>query len=286
MAGVRAVDTVGRMSDQPEDPAAPAPGPRPAPAARLALVGALGGLLSGAFGVGGGILMVPLLIVLAGMDQRRAAATSLAAIVPTAVVGSIAYFANGEVDLAAAGLVAAGGIAGSWIGSHLLRRLPLGWLRWGFIALLVLVAARLVIAPPGRMSAPAELDLGVGAAYVGLGFVVGIAAGLFGIGGGLIMVPAFIAVFGMGDLLAKGTSLAAMIPTSISGSIANLRGRLLSAREGLIVGVAATLAALPGVALAFLLPPTVAAWLFAALLLAAAVQLTIRAVRARRSERS
>ena len=284
MAGSRRVDTVGRMSDQPADPLAP--GPRPASPVRLAIVGVLGGLLSGAFGVGGGILMVPLLIVLAGMDQRRAAATSLAAIVPTAVVGSIAYFANGEVDLAAAGLVAAGGIAGSWIGSHLLRRLPLGWLRWGFIALLVLVAVRLVVAPPERMSAPAELDLGIGAAYVGLGFVVGIAAGLFGIGGGLIMVPAFIAVFGMGDLLAKGTSLAAMIPTSISGSVANLRGRLLSAREALIVGVAATLASLPGVALAFLLPPTVAAWLFAALLIAAAVQLTVRAIRAGRADRS
>ena len=284
MDGDRPVDTVGRMSDQPADPAAP--GPRPASPIRLAIVGVLGGLLSGAFGVGGGILMVPLLIVLAGMDQRRAAATSLAAIVPTAVVGSIAYFANGEVDLPAAALVAAGGIAGSWIGSHLLRRLSLGWLRWGFIALLVLVAVRLVIAPPERMSAPPELDLGIGAAYVGLGFVVGIAAGLFGIGGGLIMVPAFIAVFGMGDLLAKGTSLAAMIPTSISGSVANLRGRLLSAREGLIVGAAATLAALPGVALAFLLPPTVAAWLFAALLIAAAVQLTIRAVRADRADRS
>jgi uncharacterized membrane protein YfcA len=274
------------MSDQPADPPAPAPGARPASPLRLAIVGVLGGLLSGAFGVGGGILMVPLLIVLAGMDQRRAAATSLAAIVPTAVVGSIAYFANGEVDLAAAALVAAGGIAGSWIGSHLLRRLPLEWLRWGFIALLVLVAVRLVIAPPERMSAPAELDLGVGAAYVALGFVVGIAAGLFGIGGGLVMVPAFITVFGMGDLLAKGTSLAAMIPTSISGSIANLRGRLVSAREGLIVGAAATLAALPGVALAFLLPPTVAAWLFAALLVAAAVQLTVRAIRAGRTDRS
>jgi uncharacterized membrane protein YfcA len=281
MARDRRVDTVGRMSDQPA--ASVAPGPPPASPVRLAVVGVLGGLLSGTFGVGGGILMVPLLIMLAGMDQRRAAATSLAAIVPTAVVGSVAYFVNGEVDLAAAVLVALGGIAGSWIGSHLLRRLPLGWLRWGFIALLVLVAVRLVIAPPGRASAPADLDPGIGAAYVGLGFVVGIAAGLFGIGGGLIMVPAFITVFGMGDLLAKGTSLAAMIPTSISGSLANLRGRLLSARDALIVGVAATLAALPGVALAFLLPPTVAAWLLAALLVAAAVQLTVRAIRAGRS---
>ena len=63
------------------------------------MIGLVGGLLSGAFGVGGGILMVPLLITFAGMDQRRASAASLAAIVPTAVVGSITYLANGEVDL-------------------------------------------------------------------------------------------------------------------------------------------------------------------------------------------
>lgn len=272
------------MPDQPADPVVSAP--RPASPLRLIAVGVVGGLLSGAFGVGGGIIMVPLLIVLAGFDQRRAAATSLAAIVPTAIVGSIAYFANGEVDLAAAGLVAVGGIGGSWIGAHLLRRLPIGWLRWGFIVLLLVVAVRLVIVPPDRTADPAELDLGIGIAYVGLGFVMGIAAGLFGIGGGLIMVPAFVTLFGMGDLLAKGTSLAAMIPTSISGSIANIRGRMLVARDGLIVGAAATLAAIPGVALAFLLPPTVAAWLFAALLVAASVQLAVRAIRAGRSERS
>lgn len=266
-------------------PAAPAAPARP-PWVRLALVGAAGGLLSGAFGVGGGILMVPLLILVTGMDQRRASATSLAAIVPAALAGSITYLLNGEVDLLAALFVALGGIAGSWVGSWLLRRLSLGWLRWLFIALLVAVAVRMVLVTPVRGERVLEFDVPSVLAMVALGVVIGIASGLFGIGGGVIMVPAFIALFGMGDLVAKGTSLAVMIPTAVSGTIANARAGIVDLRVALVVGIAATLASFGGVAIAFLISPQWSAWLFAALIVIAAVQLTVRAIRLRRAERS
>nr|WP_276499591.1 sulfite exporter TauE/SafE family protein [Agromyces luteolus] len=135
---------------------------------------------------------------------------------------------------------------------------------------------------PDRTADPVPLEPASALGLVALGLVVGIASGLFGVGGGLIMVPAFITLFGLGDLIARGTSLVAMIPTAVSGSVKNVRGRLVDLRTALIVGGAATLAALPGVALAFLIPPTVGGWLFAALLLAAAAQLSVRAIRARR----
>ena len=253
--------------------------PARVPWVRLALVGAAGGLLSGAFGVGGGILMVPLLITFARMDQRRASATSLAAIVPAAIAGSLTYFANGEIDLLAALFVAIGGIVGSWIGSWLLRRLSLGWLRWMFIALLIAVAVRMVLVVPVRGDRLLELEVLPILGMIALGIVIGIASGLFGIGGGVIMVPAFIALFGMSDLVAKGTSLAVMIPTAISGTVANTRAGLVDLKVALIVGLAATVASFGGVAIAFLLPPEWSAWLFAALLVVAAVQLTVRAVR-------
>ncbi|MCU1407618.1 MAG: permease, partial [Glaciihabitans sp.] len=85
----------------------------------LLMIGLIGGLLSGMFGIGGGIIMVPLLISLAGMDQRGAAATSLAAIVPTSIVGSLTYLANGQTDPIAALIVAAGAIGGALIGTML-----------------------------------------------------------------------------------------------------------------------------------------------------------------------
>ena len=120
---------------------------------------------------------------------------------------------------------------------------------------------------------------------IALGVVIGIASGLFGIGGGVIMVPAFIALFGMGDLVAKGTSLAVMIPTAISGTVANTRAGIVDLRVALVVGIPATLASFGGVAIAFLLSPEWSASLFAALMVIAAVQLAVRAVRLSRKER-
>jgi len=246
----------------------------------LALVGVIGGLLSGAFGVGGGILMVPLLVGLAGMDQRRAAATSLVAIVPTSIAGSLSYLARSEADVRVAAIAAVGGMLGSYLGAWLLRRIHLLVLRWMFVALLVAVAVRLLMAVPLRGS-DIDLTLGAELAVLGIGAVTGVAAGLFGIGGGIILVPALVVLFGFNDLLAKGTSLLAMVPTAAVGTLGNLRARQVDLRAGAVLGLAATAASFAGVALAFLVPPRASTALFAALLLGAAAQLTWRMVHRR-----
>ncbi len=148
---------------------------------------------------------------------------------------------SGECGLPIAALVAAGGVVGSWIGAWLLRRLPMGVLRWAFIALLVAVAARMLGAAPVR-GVDVALTPGIAVALVGVGVVMGVAAGMFGIGGGLVVVPALVLLLGMGDLLAKGTSLLVMVPTAAAGTWANARARLVDVRAGLVVGVAAAAA--------------------------------------------
>ena len=151
-------------------------------------IGLLGGFLSGTFGIGGGILMVPLFVLILGIDQRHASALSLTAVLPAAIVGSITYGVQGDVDVIAAALIAIGGIGGALIGTRLLRTVPLGWLRWGFVVLLLLVAVRMVIEVPEgtehiEFGAPSILGL------IALGLIVGIASGLFGIGGGGVIGP-------------------------------------------------------------------------------------------------
>ena len=251
----------------------------------LLLVGLIGGAFSGAFGVGGGIVMVPLMLWLLGFDQRRAAATSLAAIVLSSISGSITYFATGHVDVVAGLIVGAGGIIGSLIGARLLRILPIVWLRWGFILLLVVIAVRMFLAVPDR-GGEFELSTWTIVALAASGLAMGIAAGLFGIGGGVLIVPLFIALFGVSDLLAKGTSLLAMIPTSVSGTIANTRARLVDPIDGLVIGSIAVVSSFGGALLALVMPPALSSILFGIFVSATAIQLAWRAIKAQRAARA
>lgn len=250
----------------------------------LLLIGVAGGLLSGMFGVGGGIILVPLLVAFAGIDQRRASATSLLAILPTALAGSVTYALNGAIDLVAAGIIAVGAVGGAFIGTALLRRIPIVWLRWIFIAVLVVVAARMLFLEPER-GEPLALTPLLVLAYLALGLVMGIASGLLGVGGGIIAVPALVALFGISDLIAKGTSLLVMVPTTISGTINNRRAGLVDVRTALIVGASAAATSIVGANIALALPARTAAILFAVFLVAIAAQLTVRAIRAQRRER-
>lgn len=267
-------------------PTAPAPD---RPTARhillLVLVGVIGGTFSGALGVGGGIVMMPLLLMLLRFDQRRAAATSLAAIVLSSISGTVTYGVAGHTDVVAGLLLGAGGVAGTLIGTRLLKVLPIAVLRWGFIALLVLIAVRMFVVVPDRGG---DIEIGV-ATVIGLvasGVVLGILAGMFGIGGGVLLVPLLIAVFGASDLIAKGTSLLAMVPISISGSIANVRNDLVRPLDGLVIGGTALLASLGGAALAFIMPAALSSLLFGIFVAATAIQLTIRAIGQHRAAKS
>lgn len=247
----------------------------------LLLVGVVGGAFSGAFGVGGGIVMVPLMLWLLGFDQRRAAATSLAAIVLSSLAGSLAYFATGHVDVVVGLVVGVGGIAGSLIGARLLRILPIVWLRWGFIVLLVVIAVRMFLSVPAR-DEDFALTVPIVVALVATGLFMGVTAGLFGVGGGVLIVPIFIALFGVSDLVAKGTSLLAMLPTALSGSVANVRGSLLRPLDGVVIGSAAVVASLGGAMLALIMPPALSSILFGILVASTAIQLSIRAIRLQR----
>lgn len=131
------------------------PSPNPAPSlslrdfsiARIAAVGVLGGVLSGLLGVGGGVIMVPLLVLWLGIDQRVAHAASLGAIIPISVAGIATYGAAGEVDVAVAAALIVGAIAGARLGAIALAGIDPHRLQAVFGVFLVLVAASMVALP-------------------------------------------------------------------------------------------------------------------------------------------
>ena len=110
----------------------------------LAVVGTLGGAFSGLFGVGGGNVMVPLLILWAGFDERRATGTSLAAIVIIASVAAATQALYGNVHVDDGLLVGVPAVGGVLFGTWLQQRVPVRWISLGFAALLVAIAVELV----------------------------------------------------------------------------------------------------------------------------------------------
>lgn len=249
----------------------------------LIVVGMLVGVLSGTFGIGGGTVIVPALVWL-GLSQRNAAATSTLAIVPTSISGVVSYATGGHVDWLAAVLLFCGMFVGGQIGSWLLSRLPELVLRWIFVAFLVFVVINQVSFVPSR-DHQIVMTVATGVCLALLGVVIGMLAGLLGIGGGALAVPALSILFGASDLIARGTSLLAMFPNSITTSAANLKRKLTHVKTALIIGVTASVTAPLGTWIAGEVSPRVGAIMFACYLCVLLVRSVFVAVKATRAAR-
>ena len=112
---------------------------------RLILIGLTAGFFSALFGVGGGIVIVPLLLLVGGWELRSATATSLAAIGITATAGVIIYAVHGQVKPAYAALVGIPAAFGALAGTTLQQRLPVRTLSFLFAVLLVAIAVRMLL---------------------------------------------------------------------------------------------------------------------------------------------
>ncbi len=238
----------------------------------LAGVGVAAGFISGLFGLGGGVLIAPGLIFLGGIPQRIAHGTSLAASAVFASAGIVAYALNSAVDIVAAALIFAGSSVGVLAGTELLNRVRIRTLQLAFIVLLAVTAGRLLA---GTSEGTGELSLTTAIAFglVGCGLLVGLAAGLLGIGGGIIVVPALVLLFEVGNVTAKGTSLLVVLPTAILGTLRNLRNDNIDLRAGLTTGAGGVLSAFGGGLLAGVIAPEVSTGLFAGLLIVIALRM-------------
>jgi len=247
----------------------------------LIAIGLAAGLLSGLFGIGGGTIIVPALALWLGMPQKLAAGTSVAAILPTAVVGAISYAVQGNVDWVAALCLAIGIVIGAQLGTYLLARLPVSAIQWAFMAFLVIVIVSLWLVVPQREDQISITWL-TGALLVLTGFVTGVLSGVLGVGGGIIVVPVLMFFFGSNDLVAKGSSLVMMIPGSISGTLGNLRRGNVDVRAAVAVGLAACVAVPFSSVLATLLDPFVANVLFSLYIAFITFQMLVRKLRSGR----
>ena len=108
-------------------------------------IGLLAGVLSGLFGIGGGIVIVPMLVLVVGLTTTQAAGTSLAALLlPVGALGALEYWRGGFVDLGFAAILAVGLLVGAYLGARLGISLPVEVVQRGFGVLLVIVGIRFI----------------------------------------------------------------------------------------------------------------------------------------------
>lgn len=109
------------------------------------LIGVAAGVLSGLFGIGGGVIIVPALVYLCGFTQLKAQGTSLAILLPpVGAVAFIEYYKKGFVDLEAGLLICIFLVFGSVIGGKLAPNIPVGTLKRGFGVLMLLIALKMI----------------------------------------------------------------------------------------------------------------------------------------------
>ncbi|HEV2593150.1 MAG TPA: sulfite exporter TauE/SafE family protein [Gaiellaceae bacterium] len=112
---------------------------------KLVGIGLVSGFFGALFGVGGGIVIVPLLMLLLAFGQRRASATSLAAILVSSVAGAVTYAFHGDVKPGAAAAIGIPAVIGVLAGTAIQQRVPVQKLSYGFALLLTLVGVRLLV---------------------------------------------------------------------------------------------------------------------------------------------
>lgn len=181
----------------------------------LALVGLLAGAVSGMFGVGGGIIVVPALILLTGLGFREAVAASLLFMIFTTPFGIARYARAKNVDFRTGAVLASAGIAGVLAGAWVATRVTDRMLVVGFAALLVASAQNLAY---GRLPQTRHHSLFL---VIATGVFSGFVAKLFGIGGGIVVVPALVFT-GVPIHLAIGTSLFTVFTNAVVSSSINL----------------------------------------------------------------
>jgi uncharacterized protein len=204
------------------------------------LIGLVAGIFGGLVGLGGGVVMIPLMVGVLKMTQHQAHGTSLVALVFTGIAGAITYAIKGSVDLTASALLAVTAIFTARFGAHFAHALPEWKLKRSFGGFLIFVSILLLCKPYlAHISHPVSSGWPKIVVLLLTGVFTGFLSGMMGVGGGTIMVPAMVLLAGMGQHIAQGSSLLAMVPAGAVGAQTHYKlGNVVTKHlAGLIPGI-------------------------------------------------
>lgn len=261
----------------------------------LIVIGLVAGVASGMFGIGGGVIIVPALTLFMAFEPLHAIATSLAALLlPVGILAVTAYYRAGLLRVRSSALVAAGLVLTVVVGARIAIGLPAELLRQLYGVFLLYMGWR--FAEPRQIylnyakqraqqragadtpqadtaNVPIEEPKVPWYWLLLLGMAAGVASGMFGIGGGIIIVPALVGLFKYDQKLAVGTSLGALLlPVGLPGVIAYYQAGAFDIPVAALVALGLALGALTGARIALNLPSLTVRRLYGLFLLAIALR--------------
>ena len=253
----------------------------------ILILGIVAGIMSGLFGIGGGIVMVPSLIAIFGMGILNANATSLGAmLLPVGIFGVMAYYKAGFINVRNALWISLGLFAGSFFGGEIAISLDPKVLSKLYAGILLYVALGYLDIPKMiRRKKPASQINTVPAIgieyhfwqFILLGVFAGVFAGLFGKGGGIVIVPLLITFFKYDAKAASATSLAALqLPVGLPSVIVYAQAGYLNWLYAGLMALGIVVGVIFGTKMAIKLPTTIFKKVYAFFLLGVAVYMVVK----------
>jgi uncharacterized membrane protein YfcA len=236
-------------------------------------LGMLLGTLGGLFGIGGGLLAIPALGLLFGLDQQLAQGTALVMVVPNVLLALWRYHQRNRIDVRHALLLGLSSFCMAWGGAAVAVGLDAKRMRSGFVAFLLVLAlwnlTQVFLRPTGAGSTLSRPWPWLGL----LGGGAGLAGGLFGVGGAVVATPVLTLVFGVSQVVAQGLSLALAVPSTVVTLITYAVHAQVDWATGVPLALGGLLSIGWGVGLAHALPQRLLRGLFTLFLVLCALML-------------
>ena len=236
-------------------------------------LGAMGGL----FGIGGGLIAIPVLGLWFGLDQQMAQGTALVMSVPNVLVALYRYNQRNRIDLRQALPLVVMSFCFAWLGAMLAVGLDQRIIRWGFVGFLLAITLYNLIKLYGA-AVQAPTGSRYGWPWFGaLGALAGTTGGLFGVGGAVVAAPMLTSVFGTSQVVAQGMSLALAAPSTSVTLLTYAVHHEVNWLMGVPMAIGGLLSISWGVKVAHALPERVLRALYCGFLLVCAGLLAIKA---------
>ena len=187
----------------------------------LFIIGFVASVFGSMVGLGGGFIMVPVLRLMYGLSPPLAAGTSLALVVASSLGGSIENLLQRRVHVRTGWLLAGGGIPGGILGALAVKHSSETLFDWLFALFLIAVSIDIVLNRQKRLTEGRDAEHNKPAVTLAMGFAVGFVSSLFGVGGGVILIPSLLYFTALPAHAITATSQFAILLTSPVGFIAH-----------------------------------------------------------------